>query len=50
MSTALAKQTCDERAQVGGFSSVEDLGLLLDLPPATVDQMPGRLRARLSPG
>jgi hypothetical protein len=25
--------------QAGGFSSVEDLGLLLDLPPGTVDQM-----------
>jgi len=39
MSAALAKRTCDERAQRGGFSSVEDLGLLLDLPPAAVDQL-----------
>jgi hypothetical protein len=29
----------EARMQTGGFSSVEDLGLLLDLPPSTVDQM-----------
>lgn len=35
----LAKQIVDQRAQCGGFSSVEDLGMLLNLPPAQVDQM-----------
>jgi DNA uptake protein ComE-like DNA-binding protein len=35
----LASRIVGQRAQSGGFSSVEDLGMLLDLPPATVDQM-----------
>jgi DNA uptake protein ComE-like DNA-binding protein len=39
MTPALARRTVKERVQAGGFSSVEDLGLLLDLPPGTVDQM-----------
>jgi DNA uptake protein ComE-like DNA-binding protein len=39
MTGDLARRTAEERAQAGGFSSVEDLGLLLDLPPDTVDQM-----------
>jgi hypothetical protein len=39
MTDDLARRAVQERAQVGGFSSVEDLGLVLDLPPATVDQM-----------
>ncbi len=33
----LAARIVSERAQAGGFSSVEDLGVLLDLPPSTVD-------------
>jgi len=33
----LADRIVSQRAQAGGFSSVEDLGVLLDLPPATVD-------------
>lgn len=33
----LAARIVREREQAGGFSSVEDLGVLLDLPPATVD-------------
>jgi DNA uptake protein ComE-like DNA-binding protein len=33
----LAARIVTERAQAGGFSSVEDLGVLLDLPPSTVD-------------
>ncbi len=33
----LANRIVSQRAQAGGFSSVEDLGVLLDLPPATVD-------------
>jgi helix-hairpin-helix protein len=33
MTSALARRTVRERLQAGGFSSVEDLGLLLDLPP-----------------
>jgi DNA uptake protein ComE-like DNA-binding protein len=33
----LAERIVRGRAQAGGFSSVEDLGVLLDLPPATVD-------------
>jgi hypothetical protein len=33
----LAERIVREREQAGGFSSVEDLGVLLDLPPATVD-------------
>ena len=39
MTSELARRTVEERAKAGGFSSVEDLGLLLDLPPGTVDQM-----------
>jgi DNA uptake protein ComE-like DNA-binding protein len=35
----LAKRIVDVRAQTGGFSSAEDLGMLLDLPPATVDEL-----------
>ncbi len=33
----LAGRIVRQREQAGGFSSVEDLGVLLDLPPATVD-------------
>ena len=33
----LAARIATARAQAGGFSSAEDLGVLLDLPPATVD-------------
>ena len=33
----LARQIVDGRDQAGGYSSVEDLGMLLALPPATVD-------------
>ena len=36
---ALARRITDTRAQCGGFSSVEDLGSLLNLNPVTVDQM-----------
>lgn len=39
MTAVLARRTVKERVPAGGFSSVEDLGLLLDLPPGTVDQM-----------
>jgi DNA uptake protein ComE-like DNA-binding protein len=35
----LAGRIVAERAQVGGFSSTDDLGVTLDLPPATVDQI-----------
>ena len=35
----LAQRIVTERSQCGGFSSVEDLGMLLDLPPAEVDKM-----------
>ena len=35
----VAQRIVTERAQCGGFSSVEDLGMLLDLPPAEVDKM-----------
>jgi DNA uptake protein ComE-like DNA-binding protein len=35
----MAKRIVDNRASAGGFSSVEDVGMLLDLPPSTVDQM-----------
>jgi len=35
----LASRITDMRAQVGGFSSVDDLGLVLDLPPSLVDQL-----------
>ena len=33
----LARRIVDGRDQAGGYSSVEDLGMLLNLPPATVD-------------
>jgi len=33
----LARRIVSERSQLGGFTSAEDLGVLLDLPPATVD-------------
>jgi DNA uptake protein ComE-like DNA-binding protein len=33
----LASRIVSQREQAGGFSSVEDLGVLLDLPPVTVD-------------
>lgn len=39
ISTDLADRIVREREQAGGFSSVEDLGVLLDLPPAAVDQI-----------
>jgi len=35
----LARRIVEARTQTGCFSSVEDLGLLLDLPPGTVDEM-----------
>lgn len=35
----MAKRIVDNRAGAGGFSSVEDVGMLLDLPPSTVDEM-----------
>jgi DNA uptake protein ComE-like DNA-binding protein len=35
----LASRIASQRAQTGGFSSVEDLGMLLDLPAAMVDLM-----------
>jgi hypothetical protein len=35
----LAKRIADQRTQCGGFSSVEDLGMLLNLSPDTVDEM-----------
>jgi len=37
ISNDLAARIVREREQAGGFSSAEDLGVLLDLPPATVD-------------
>ena len=39
ISNDLAARIVREREQAGGFSSVEDLGVLLDLPPATVDEI-----------
>jgi hypothetical protein len=36
---ALAMQIAHQRAQCGGFSSVEDLGMLLNLGPDEVDNM-----------
>jgi DNA uptake protein ComE-like DNA-binding protein len=36
LSNDLAARIVREREQAGGFSSVEDLGVLLDLPPAAV--------------
>jgi len=35
----LAARIVREREQAGGFSSAEDLGVLLDLPPAAVDEI-----------
>lgn len=35
----VARQIAERRAQAGGFSSVEDLGLVLDLPPGMVEQI-----------
>ncbi len=35
----LAGRIVAERGPVGGFSSTDDLGVALDLPPATVDQI-----------
>jgi DNA uptake protein ComE-like DNA-binding protein len=35
----VVRQIADRRAQAGGFSSVEDLGLVLDLPPGMVEQI-----------
>lgn len=37
ISNDLAVRIVHQREQAGGFSSAEDLGVLLDLPPATVD-------------
>ena len=37
--TDLAGRIVREREQAGGFSSAEDLGVLLDLPPAAVDEI-----------
>lgn len=39
ITSELARQVVDSREQAGGYSSVEDLGMLLNLPPATVDAM-----------
>lgn len=39
MTDQLARRTVDARTRAGGFSSVEDLGMLLNLPPDTIDQM-----------
>jgi DNA uptake protein ComE-like DNA-binding protein len=39
VSTGLADRIVREREQAGGFSSAEDLGVLLDLPPAAVDEI-----------
>jgi len=35
----LVSQITDMRSQVGGFASVDDLGLVLDLPPGVIDQL-----------
>jgi DNA uptake protein ComE-like DNA-binding protein len=35
----LVSQIADMRGQVGGFASVDDLGLVLDLPPGVIDQL-----------
>jgi len=35
----LVSQIADMRAQVGGFVSVDDLGLVLNLPPGVIDQL-----------
>lgn len=39
ISAEVAAEIADKRAQVGGFSSVEDLGAVLDLPPGVVEQI-----------
>ena len=39
ISDDLAARIVRQREQAGGFSSVEDLGVLLDLPPASVDEI-----------
>jgi DNA uptake protein ComE-like DNA-binding protein len=39
MTAELASQIAAKRGESGGFSSVEDLGLLLDLPLGTVDAL-----------
>jgi DNA uptake protein ComE-like DNA-binding protein len=39
ISAEVAGEIADKRADVGGFSSVEDLGIVLDLPPGVVDQI-----------
>jgi hypothetical protein len=39
VTAALARRIVGQREQCGGFSSVEDLGLVLDLPPGAVEQM-----------
>jgi DNA uptake protein ComE-like DNA-binding protein len=39
VTAALAGRIVDQRGQCGGYSSIEDLGLMLDLPPDAVDQM-----------
>jgi DNA uptake protein ComE-like DNA-binding protein len=39
MTGELAGRIVEQRAQAGGFSSVEDLGMLLSLPPSAVDEM-----------
>ncbi len=36
---SLAAHIVETRTQTGGFSSAEELGLLLDLPPTALDQM-----------
>jgi DNA uptake protein ComE-like DNA-binding protein len=39
ISDDLAARIVGQREQAGGFSSAEDLGVLLDLPPAKVDEI-----------
>ena len=39
MTDDLARRIIEARSQAGGFSSVEDMGLLLDLPPGVVDRL-----------
>jgi DNA uptake protein ComE-like DNA-binding protein len=38
----LASRITDKRAQVGGFASADDLGMVLDLPPRVIDQLRDR--------
>jgi DNA uptake protein ComE-like DNA-binding protein len=40
---ALATRIVETRAEVGGFSSVEDLGIALDLAPETVEDLRDRV-------